>query len=117
EPHRREHHCLVHEDGSGGRRENRAATISAEGGRAGYRGDRATHGEVRPAEEHARRFVTGDCAEALSGTPNGGFWRTPASGIGLVVLLALAWEATARFGWIKAEAWPPPSDIARVFFE
>ena len=47
----------------------------------------------------------------------GGFWRTPASGIGLVMLLAVGWEATARFGWVKADAWPALSDVARVFFE
>jgi ABC-type nitrate/sulfonate/bicarbonate transport system permease component len=45
------------------------------------------------------------------------FWQTPASGVWLVVLLAVAWEATVRFGWIRADAWPAPSDIVRVFFE
>jgi len=48
---------------------------------------------------------------------NGAFWRTPASGIGLVLLLAVAWEATARLGWIQADAWPALTDVARVFFE
>jgi ABC-type nitrate/sulfonate/bicarbonate transport system permease component len=46
-----------------------------------------------------------------------GFWQSPATGVALVVLLAIAWEATARFGWVRADAWPALSEIARVFFE
>jgi ABC-type nitrate/sulfonate/bicarbonate transport system permease component len=46
-----------------------------------------------------------------------GFWQTPASGIGLILVLAVVWESTVRLGWITADAWPALSDIGRVFFE
>jgi ABC-type nitrate/sulfonate/bicarbonate transport system permease component len=46
-----------------------------------------------------------------------GFWQTPVSGVVLVLLLAVAWEATVRLGVVRAEAWPALTDIGRVFGE
>jgi ABC-type nitrate/sulfonate/bicarbonate transport system permease component len=46
-----------------------------------------------------------------------GFWRTPASGVVLVLLLAALWESSVRFGYVRADAWPALSDIGRVFFD
>ena len=44
-------------------------------------------------------------------------WDTPATGVGLVVVLALIWELTPRLGFVHADAWPALSDVARVFVE
>ncbi len=45
------------------------------------------------------------------------FGQAGASGAGLVLLLAIAWEASVRTGWIAADAWPAPSEVVRLFFE
>lgn len=45
------------------------------------------------------------------------FWQTPASGVALVLLIALVWEGSVRLGWIRADAWPPLSGVLEVFAE
>jgi ABC-type nitrate/sulfonate/bicarbonate transport system permease component len=39
------------------------------------------------------------------------------SGIGVLVLLALLWEAAGRWGWVHKVLLPPASAILRTFFE
>lgn len=42
---------------------------------------------------------------------------TSLSGLGLVIVLALCWEASVRFGRVEADAWPALSSVFAVFLD
>jgi ABC-type nitrate/sulfonate/bicarbonate transport system permease component len=44
------------------------------------------------------------------------FARTRGTGVLLLVGLFALWEASAAFGWVKSENWPPLTDVVRAVF-
>lgn len=44
------------------------------------------------------------------------FFDTRISGLCLLIVVLLAWEASARFGWIASASWPPFSAVIQAFF-